>query len=175
MTFLEHSSCCSIGQQVMLCPRNATQRKTLRQSYSIGQMSSDATQIYLKHYSKLPNREHRPGGVVVVWSLVSSCHCQRCHQEVEAARHVLSRAAAVHIPHLLHAHSMTTVEWTCGQLASVLTVITSECETKGDKPVGFYGPIVPPVPNAPSSECPQASIAACCRATGSITICELSQ
>ena len=24
-----------------------------------------------------------------------------------------------------------------------------------DKPVGFYGPIAPPVPNAPSSECPQ--------------------
>ena len=24
-----------------------------------------------------------------------------------------------------------------------------------DKPVGFYGPIAPPVPNAPSSECPE--------------------
>jgi len=24
-----------------------------------------------------------------------------------------------------------------------------------DKPVGFYGPIAPPVPNDPSSECPQ--------------------
>jgi len=29
-----------------------------------------------------------------------------------------------------------------------------------DKPVGFYGPIAPPVPNAASSECPRASIAA---------------
>ena len=38
------------------------------------------------------------------------------------------------------------------------------------KPVGFYGPIAPPVPNAPSSECPRASIAARRRAAGSIRI-----
>jgi len=28
-------------------------------------------------------------------------------------------------------------------------------DTQTDKPVGFYGPIAPPVPNAPSSECPE--------------------
>jgi len=39
-----------------------------------------------------------------------------------------------------------------------------------DKPVGFYGPIPPPVPNASSSECPRASIAARRRAAGSIRI-----
>ena len=38
------------------------------------------------------------------------------------------------------------------------------------KPVGFYGPIVPPIPNARSSECPQASIAPRRHAAGSITI-----
>jgi len=27
-------------------------------------------------------------------------------------------------------------------------------QTQGNKPVGFYGPIAPPGPNAPSSECP---------------------
>ena len=37
-----------------------------------------------------------------------------------------------------------------------------------EKPVGFYGAIAPPVPNAPSSECPRASIAARRRTAGSI-------
>jgi len=39
-----------------------------------------------------------------------------------------------------------------------------------NKPVAFYGPIAPPVPNAPSSECRQASIAGRRRAAGSMTI-----
>jgi len=39
-----------------------------------------------------------------------------------------------------------------------------------DKPVGLYGPIAPPVPNAPSSECRRVSIAARRRAAGSIRI-----
>ena len=30
-----------------------------------------------------------------------------------------------------------------------------------DKPVGFYGPIAPPVPNVPSSDCPHASFNRC--------------
>ena len=42
---------------------------------------------------------------------------------------------------------------------------SSTTQAKCDKPVGFYGPIALPVPNAPSSdapssECPRASIAA---------------
>jgi len=37
---------------------------------------------------------------------------------------------------------------------------TDRQTNSADKPVGFYGPIAPPVPNAPSSECPRASIAA---------------
>jgi len=41
---------------------------------------------------------------------------------------------------------------------------------KLNKPVGFYGPIAPPVPNAASSECPQAAIAARHGAGGSIRI-----
>ena len=45
-------------------------------------------------------------------------------------------------------------------------VVSSNC----NKPVGFYGPIVPPVPNARSSECPWASIAARRRTAGSITM-----
>jgi len=40
-----------------------------------------------------------------------------------------------------------------------------------NKPVGFYGPIAPPVPNAASSECPKASITAWRRADSSIRIC----
>jgi len=43
-------------------------------------------------------------------------------------------------------------------------------QQKHNKPVGFHGPIAPPVPNAPSSECPRASIAARRRAAGSIRI-----
>ena len=43
-------------------------------------------------------------------------------------------------------------------------------DTQTDKPVGFYCPIAPPVPNAPSSECPGASIATHRRAAGSIRI-----
>jgi len=48
-------------------------------------------------------------------------------------------------------------------------------DIKINKPVGFYGPIAPPVPNAPvpnarSSECHRASIAARRRAAGSIAI-----
>ena len=43
-------------------------------------------------------------------------------------------------------------------------------DIKINKPVGFYGPIAPPVPNARSSECPRASIAARRRAAGSIAI-----
>jgi len=43
-------------------------------------------------------------------------------------------------------------------------------DKKQNKPVGFYGPIAPPVQHACSSECPQASIAARRRAAGSITI-----
>jgi len=39
-----------------------------------------------------------------------------------------------------------------------------------NKPVGFYGPIAPPVPNAPSLECPRTSIAVRRRAAGSIRI-----
>ena len=42
--------------------------------------------------------------------------------------------------------------------------------THTDKPVGFYSPIAPPVPNAPSSECVRASIAAHSRTAGSIRI-----
>jgi len=39
-----------------------------------------------------------------------------------------------------------------------------------NKPVGFYGPIAPPVPNARCSECSRASIVALLRAAGSIAI-----
>ena len=39
-----------------------------------------------------------------------------------------------------------------------------------NKPVGFYGPIAPPVPSVPSSECLRASIAARRRAADSIRI-----
>ena len=51
----------------------------------------------------------------------------------------------------------------------------SYTEEKLNKPVGFYGPIAPPVPNAPvlnapSSKCPRASIAARRRASCSIRI-----
>jgi len=46
-----------------------------------------------------------------------------------------------------------------------------QTDRQTDKPVGFYGPIVPPVPNAPSSECPRASIAGRRRAAGSIRKC----
>ena len=41
------------------------------------------------------------------------------------------------------------------------------CYRQTDKPVGFYGPIAPPVPSAPRSECPRASIAARRCAAGS--------
>jgi len=54
-----------------------------------------------------------------------------------------------------------------GSLSEQMAVIV---RNKVNKPVGFYGPIAPPVPNAPSSECPQASIAARCRATDSVRI-----
>jgi len=49
---------------------------------------------------------------------------------------------------------------------------TKPIHNKNDsnKPVGFYGPIVPPIQNARSSECPRASIAAWRRDAGSITI-----
>jgi len=35
--------------------------------------------------------------------------------------------------------------------SAVFTGLTSVTDRQTDKPVGFYGPIVPPVPNAPSS------------------------
>ena len=40
----------------------------------------------------------------------------------------------------------------------------------GQQAGGFYGPIAPPIPNAPSSECPQASVAVSRRTDGSIRI-----
>jgi len=48
------------------------------------------------------------------------------------------------------------------------TNVTDRQTDRKDKLVGFYGPIAPPVPNAPSSECPRASIAARRRAAGLI-------
>ena len=42
-----------------------------------------------------------------------------------------------------------------------------QTDRQTDKPVGFYGPIAPPVPNAPSLECSRASIAACRHIAGS--------
>jgi len=51
---------------------------------------------------------------------------------------------------------------------SNLAFAVFDITTIHNKPVGFYGPIAPPVPNAPSSECPRASITARCRVAGSI-------
>ena len=51
-----------------------------------------------------------------------------------------------------------------------LTDFAGWCQCQFNKPVGFYGLIMPPVPYAPSLECPRASIAARLRAAGSITI-----
>ena len=46
----------------------------------------------------------------------------------------------------------------------------SQRTDRTNKPVVFYGPIAPPVPNAPNSVCPRASITACRCAAGSIRI-----
>ena len=43
-------------------------------------------------------------------------------------------------------------------------------EKHKNKPVAFYGPFALPVPNAPSSQCPRALIAARRRAAGSVGI-----
>ena len=62
----------------------------------------------------------------------------------------------------------------CGATQDVLHGSTDPCTWRGNfdgnKPVVFYGPIAPPVPNAPSSECPRVSIAACRLAAGSVRI-----
>ena len=55
-------------------------------------------------------------------------------------------------------------------IAIAWLISNKQLTTKSYKPVGLYGPIVPQVPNAPSLECPQASIAARRRAASSIRI-----
>jgi len=101
----------------------------------------------------------------------------QCLQHSEASSIVVVVAIDKHKPSATAQHSVKKHAVTFLQSLALMTLNTSKrgpaifsAKNNENKPVGFYGPIAPPVPNAPSSECPRASITARRRAAGSITI-----
>jgi len=88
-------------------------------------------------------------------------HLQRTRQATRRTRNTTQRTTTTHAPPASAAVSHSLL-----RSSTQLCLIT----TNANKQVGFYGPIAPPVPNAPSSECPRTSIAARRCAAGSIRI-----